>query len=105
MRAPGLDHLWTAAPSTTATFQPETLNDRPEPAQRLLRRAIAAGSPAASAVRLRMQGQIKLRQWCPFSAEEVIAWDRGFMWAATARVRGMPITGSDRLVRGEGMMR
>ena len=59
----------------------------------------------AAAVRLRMHREIKLRQWRPFTAEQVISWDHGMMWSATARVNGLPVRGFDCLVNGEGMMR
>jgi hypothetical protein len=51
-----------------------------------------------------MHGEIKLQNWLPFTAEEVIAWGRGFIWSATVRMFGMPIRGSDRLVDGKGSM-
>ncbi|MCB9677586.1 MAG: hypothetical protein H6737_20940 [Alphaproteobacteria bacterium] len=53
-----------------------------------------------------MTGQIKLDSgWAGFDAEQVIRWDRGFVWAARARVNGLPVTGFDRLVDGEGQMK
>jgi hypothetical protein len=52
-----------------------------------------------------MHGEIKLRRWLPFKAEEVIVLNRGFIWRATVRMFGLPIRGSDRLVDGEGSMR
>jgi hypothetical protein len=76
----------------------------PEPARRYLTRAIASGTPLASAVRLRMHGEIKLKGWLPFSAEEVIRADGDMLWQATVRQNGIPIRGFDRLVGGEGAM-
>jgi len=52
-----------------------------------------------------MHGEIKLKTWFPFHAEQVIAWPRGFLWAATVRQNGMPILGFDGLVDGAGAMR
>jgi hypothetical protein len=52
-----------------------------------------------------MHGQIKLGQWRSFSATQVIAPPRGYIWAATARVAGLPVTGYDRLSSGTGQMR
>lgn len=52
-----------------------------------------------------MHGEIKLQRWLPFTAEQVIVWDRAFIWSATVCMFGMPIRGSDRLVDGEGAMR
>ena len=71
----------------------------PGTARRYLEHAIVAGTPLASAVRLHMHGEIKLGRWLRFTAEEVISWPRGMVWRATVRVRGVPISGWDRLER------
>ena len=52
-----------------------------------------------------MHGEIKLKSWNKFSAEEIIRWDRGMMWRATVRMRGMSIRGGDSFVDGQGAMR
>jgi hypothetical protein len=51
-----------------------------------------------------MHGEIKLGQWRPFRAEQVISRDGQFVWAATVSVYGIPIRGSDRLLQGHGAM-
>lgn len=102
---PSLDELWESAPSSGARFLPGRVAGLPEASRRYLQHAIAAGTPLATAVRLRMHGEIKLRRWLPFTAEQVISWTRGMIWRATVRLHGMPIGGFDRLVDGEGAMR
>jgi hypothetical protein len=52
-----------------------------------------------------MHGEIKLKGWYPFSAEQVIHWDRGMIWQATIRVHGIPICGSDSLINSQGASR
>jgi hypothetical protein len=86
-------------------FASRCLAALPAAARRYLDHAIAGGTRMASAVYLRMHGEIKLRGWLPFRAEEVIRSDRGFIWAATVKMFGLPIRGSDRLLDGEGSMR
>jgi hypothetical protein len=103
-----LEDLWEPPPTvpTVAIFDPATLNSLPSLAGRYLSWAIAPGTPLASAVRLQMHGTIKLGdQWHRFTGEEVIRWQRGMIWRATAWMRGLPITGADRLVDGQGDMR
>ncbi|MFL6261673.1 MAG: DUF6544 family protein [Thermoanaerobaculia bacterium] len=100
-----LDGLWNSAPPATRIFDPGELAHLPEPARRYLTHAIAPGTPLASAVRLRMHGEIKLKGWLPFSAEQVINWRHGMIWKATVRMHGLPITGFDRFLDGEGAMR
>jgi hypothetical protein len=104
-RALSLSDLWHSARSGEGAFPPAALSRLPEPARRYLEHAIAPGTRLARAVRLRMRGEIKLKRWLPFSAEEVIAWDRGMIWSAAVRMAGLAIRGSDRLVGGEGAMR
>ncbi len=53
-----------------------------------------------------MTGSIKLeRGWSSFKAEQVLRWDRGFVWAGRVSMGGIPVTGYDRLVDGEGSMK
>ena len=52
-----------------------------------------------------MHGEIKLKCWYPFSAEQVICWRRGFIWQAAVRMGALTIRGSDRYVDGYGAMR
>jgi hypothetical protein len=104
-RPSSLDELWKSVPSSDRVFSSRELSDLPEAGQRYLGHAIVAGTPLASAVRLRMHGEIKLKGWCPFSAEQVICWKRGMMWNAAVRMYGMPIRGGDSFVDGHGMMR
>ena len=52
-----------------------------------------------------MHGHIRLGSWRPFTATQVLAPPDGFIWAATARVLGLPISGYDRFSSGTGQMR
>jgi hypothetical protein len=103
--APQLEEFWDSAPMGGGTFQIGQIAAVPDLARRYLQHAIAPGARLASAVRLRMHGYIKVKRWLPFKAEQVIRWDRGLIWRATARISGLPIRGSDRLVDGCGAMR
>src|SRR4051812_30720449 len=80
------------------------LRQFPGAVKRYLGHAIAAGTPLASAVRLQMHGEIKLRGWNAFSALQVIRWDQGMIWRAAVRMHGLSITGGDRFLEGEGAM-
>ena len=98
-----LDRLWKAegAPERESGGT----SDLPEPARRYLEHAVAPGTPSATAVRLRMHGEIKLGGWLPFRAEEVIHRTRGMIWKASTRMKGLPVRGSDRILDGEGALR
>ncbi|TDK26623.1 hypothetical protein E2F48_05395 [Arthrobacter crusticola] len=53
-----------------------------------------------------MSGQIKLgSSWRPFQARQIVAPQKGFIWAAEARVGGLPVRGYDRFSEGVGQMR
>jgi hypothetical protein len=99
------EDLWKSAPSNGRVFDPAQISALPDGVQRYLQHAIAAGTPLASAVRLRMHGEIRLKSWCSFSAEQVIRWDRGMIWRATVRAHGISIRGGDSLIDGQGAMR
>ena len=81
-----IQDLWDSAASSGRAARTEDLSRFPASAQRYLEHAIAPGAPLAHAVRLQMHGEIKLQRWLPFTAEEVIAWGRGFIWSATVRM-------------------
>ena len=103
-RATGLDDLWNSAPPPAGSFDPGAHAARPPIVQEYLAHAVAAGTPLASAVRLRMHGMIKLRRWRKFRAEQVIVRGRGMIWRARVRLRGFTIRGEDRFLDGEGTM-
>ena len=78
--------LWDPAPS--AIFMADEFPG-------CLRHVILPDTPKATAVRLRMRGEIRLKRWRTFEAEEVIDHARGFVWKA--RLAGF-ISGFDALV-------
>lgn len=100
-----LEQLWRSSPMGEGVFGAANVSDQPSGARRYLQHAITAGAPLANAVRLRMHGEIKLKTWCRFTAEQVIRWDRGMIWRATAHLHGLPINGADYWLDGEGGMR
>jgi len=99
-----LNTLWESATSSEFAFRSDRLSHLPEAARRYLEHAIAPGTKLASAVRLKMHGEIKLKKWIPFKAEQVICWEHGLIWSATAWMNGLPILGSDRIIDGIGAM-
>jgi hypothetical protein len=100
-----LNELWDSATPTELVFNSDKLAHLPAAAKRYLEHAIAPGTKLASAVRLKMHGEIKLKKWIPFTAEQVICWEHGLIWSATAWMNSfLPIVGSDRIVDGIGAM-
>jgi hypothetical protein len=100
-----LDALWESATPTKLVFNLDKLAHLPAAAKRYLEHAIAPGTKLASVVRLKMHGEIKLKKWIPFTAEQVICWEHGLIWSATAWMNGfLPIVGSDRVIDGIGAM-
>jgi len=107
-----LDSLWTelAQPpgEPAATFDPDTLADLPAPARRWLSHAIAPGTALAHTALLRMHGSIVLDErkppW-PFTADQVLAPPRGFVWRARVGSGMMRIRGFDRYAHGRGELR
>ena len=100
-----LEELWNTAPMAPQGFDPSQVMHLPPTARRYFLHALAPGVKLAHAAHLRMHGTIRLgKEWQIFRAEQVLSWDRGFVWKA--RVGGaLPIVGSDRWVDGEGSMR
>jgi hypothetical protein len=100
-----LNTLWDSATAQDRVFHLDDYNHLPEAARRYLAHAIAPGTKLASTVRLQMHGDIKLKNWIPFKAEQVICWEHGLIWSATAWMNGfLPIVGSDRIIDRIGAM-
>jgi hypothetical protein len=83
-------------------FREVELDGLPQVVRRHLRAAIGPGRPLATSARLGMRGQLRLGRWLPFQAEQVLAPQHGFYWAA--RVAGL-ISGFDRYLDGQGELR
>lgn len=88
-----------------ATFTPALMADLPEVARRWLTHAIEPGTPLWRSVEFRMRGEIRMGRWHPFTARQVLAPGTGFLWAASARVFGLPMSGFDRYSAASGQMR
>ncbi|MFC1947016.1 DUF6920 family protein [Chloroflexota bacterium] len=99
-----LSELWALSPNSTDYFSENQLTEVPEEVQRYIKHAISPDTLIASAAWLKMHGEIKLKSWLPFVAEQVISWKRGMIWSAKVKMYGMQIKGSDRIIEGEGMM-
>ncbi|MEL6492276.1 MAG: DUF6544 family protein [Cyanobacteria bacterium J06621_3] len=90
-----IDTLWNSVSGHLPTFRFKQMTDLPDSAQRYLKHAIAApllqnSDPLATAVRLKMHGEIKLKGWQSFQAEQVICYQRGMLWQATVWMNGLP---------------
>jgi hypothetical protein len=92
-------------PAASDRFAVDQTDDLPEPARRRLAHVIAPGTPLYRGAQLVMRGQIKIGRWRRFTACQVLAPPSGFIWAATARIAGLPVTGFDRYTFGTGQMR
>ena len=90
---------------TGQRFHATLAEDLPPAARRWITHAVAENTPLARVVRLEMRGQIRLRAWWSFTATQILAPGDGFIWAATAKVGGLPILGYDRFTDGSGEMR
>lgn len=105
MRDRDFEALWSDA-TPGPPFRAAEVEGLPPAARRYFTHAIAEGTPRASAVRLSMRGEIRLKdEWEPFEAEQVIRAHRGFVWRATVRMKGISVKGSDRFVDGRGAVR
>jgi Family of unknown function (DUF6920) len=78
----------------------------PEGLRRYQAHALATGACRPEAVRLGMQGEIRIKgEWLPFKAEQWLDPHRGFDWRATVRMGTLRVKGYDRYLQGRGEMR
>jgi len=52
-----------------------------------------------------MHGEIKLKTWRTFGADETLTWNQEMMWRARTSMNGLPISGYDRVAPGTGEQR
>ena len=83
-------------------FDPAELDGLPDPVRRYFEASIAPGIGVASAATVRMRGHIKIGRWLPFTAREVLAPHRGFVWRARAAAI---ISGHDAYLDGRAAVR
>lgn len=77
----------------------------PDAARRYLDHAAPRDRPPVRTVRLRMHGEIKLKTWRTFGADETLTWNQEMMWRARTYMNGLPISGYDRVAPGIGEQR
>jgi hypothetical protein len=89
-------------------FSEAMVADMPAPAKRFFLHTIQPGTSLARVATIEMSGEIKVNDqmgWSPFTAHQVLAAGRGFLWEARVRMRGMLVTGSDYYLNNQGRMR
>lgn len=107
---PGTAELWTslAAPASSpqvARFDPDSLDDLPEPARRWLGRVLPAGCPLAEGAIIGMHGEIRIGpRWMPFTAEQILRAGVGFVWKPVVGGRLVRFVGADLLGPDEARM-
>jgi hypothetical protein len=106
----GWDKVAAGAQSSDMRFDPASIRDLPEIAQRYFNHAIAAGTPLKSVIELRMQGTFLLgekdsQQVYDMKARQILRPPSNFVWIPQMKSGLMHISGSDALVNGEGWSR
>ncbi len=78
---------WAELDTPTATagvvVDPDMVATLPVPVARWLRHSIAPGTPLRSGVQVSMHGDIRIKKWMPFTADQIVA-PVGYIWAARA---------------------
>jgi hypothetical protein len=88
---------------TMKVFNPEMVNELPEPVARWLRHSIAPGTPILTGVQVSMHGKIRIKVWMPFVADQIVG-PTGYIWAAQAGRFPIKFSGYDRYSDTTGQM-
>jgi hypothetical protein len=84
-----------SAETAVATFDPDSIGMLPAPVIRWLRHTIAPGTPLSAGVEVSMHGEIRIKKWLPFTAQQIVS-PTGYIWAAEAGRFPMNFRGYDR---------
>jgi len=95
--------LGAATDTAGAVFDPDSVSALPTPVARWLRHAIAPGTRLRAGVQISMHGDIRIKKWMPFTAEQIVA-PTGYIWAAEAGRFPTKIRGFDRYSASTGQM-
>ena len=95
--------LGRSAETAVATFDPDTIGMLPAPVIRWLRHTIAPGTPLYTGVQVSMHGEIRIKKWLPFTAQQIVS-PTGYIWAAEAGKFPMNFRGYDRYSDDTGHM-
>ena len=85
-------------------FDASTLEQVPEAAARWLGRVLPDSTPLVGGIELTMSGQIRIRRWMPFVAEQILRAGVGFVWKPVVCGRVLRFTGADLLGPSGGQM-
>ena len=102
-----ISQVWDALESPPAhqRFNADMVAALPAPVQRYFLHAIAPGTPLATSVKLKMQGQFRLgddKPWLPMQAQEILT-PKGFVSKAVIG-RGFQFKGADYYFNNSGRM-
>ncbi len=78
-----------------AEFDSSTLDGLPDAAVRWLRRVLPESTPLVSGVELAMRGDIRIRRWMPFTADQILLAGVGFVWKPVVGGRFLRFGGAD----------
>lgn len=98
-----LDLLW----KSSLTNHPLTLDweSLSVQARKYAKHALPKEINQSTVLKLTMKGEIKLKNWMPFTATQVVRHEVGFVWAAKAKVGPVFVSGHDQFLNGAGEMR
>jgi hypothetical protein len=83
-----------AGNGSAPAFDSGLVKDLPDAVRRWLLHSIEPGTPLWESAEVVMHGRIKFNgNWLPFTAHQILAPARGFIWAARAKMRGLTISG------------
>ncbi|MEH1936782.1 MAG: DUF6544 family protein [Nostoc sp.] len=101
-----VSQLWQMLESapTHQHFHVDMIAGLPAPVQRYFLHAIALGTPLATSIKLKMQGQLRIspdKPWLPMQAQEILT-SKGFVWKAVIGRGLFQLQGGDYYVNGLG---
>jgi len=85
-------------------FTPAEIVALPPPAQRFLTYTLTPGIQLTPTVLLEMEGDIRLKDWVPFQARQILRAREGFVWEATAGKPPLIFKGGDTYWNGTGSL-
>jgi hypothetical protein len=100
-----IDKMWNDIESTNDNIPAINIDSYPHLVKQYFQHSINNPVRKIKAVRLFMNGQIKLNKWLDFSAEQIIEIDHGYLWQANVSMRCVFISGYDLLYNNTAKMR
>lgn len=100
-----IEKIWNSIKPLSSIDNVVDVNSYPQKVKQYIQHCIKTENKNIHAVRISMNGQIKMNKWYDFTAEQIIVINQEFLWQARVSMGLIPIIGYDQLQVQDAQMK